>query len=87
MHIPDPSSTLSVVLAGGGSAGHVNPLLATADALRAVSPEWVRETVLPLLADQDRLAQMGAEAAVMGNRDAADVLADMVLSAAGRERA
>jgi UDP-N-acetylglucosamine--N-acetylmuramyl-(pentapeptide) pyrophosphoryl-undecaprenol N-acetylglucosamine transferase len=30
---------VSVVLAGGGSAGHVSPLLATADALRRLSPE------------------------------------------------
>ncbi|SOC51939.1 undecaprenyldiphospho-muramoylpentapeptide beta-N-acetylglucosaminyltransferase [Ornithinimicrobium cerasi] len=30
---------LSVVLAGGGSAGHVNPLLATADSLRSRVPD------------------------------------------------
>jgi UDP-N-acetylglucosamine--N-acetylmuramyl-(pentapeptide) pyrophosphoryl-undecaprenol N-acetylglucosamine transferase len=36
---------LSVLLAGGGSAGHVNPLLATADALRRRAPE-ARLTVL-----------------------------------------
>ncbi|WP_124054998.1 undecaprenyldiphospho-muramoylpentapeptide beta-N-acetylglucosaminyltransferase [Arcanobacterium ihumii] len=29
----------SVVLAGGGTAGHVNPLLATADALRELNPK------------------------------------------------
>ena len=29
---------VSVVLAGGGSAGHVSPLLATADALRRLAP-------------------------------------------------
>ena len=29
---------VSVVLAGGGSAGHVTPLLATADALRRLAP-------------------------------------------------
>ena len=32
---------VSVVLAGGGSAGHVSPLLATADALRRVAPGTV----------------------------------------------
>lgn len=32
------ASPLSVVLAGGGSAGHVNPLLATADCLRRRDP-------------------------------------------------
>lgn len=35
------AAPLSVVLAGGGSAGHVNPLLATADALRRRDPETV----------------------------------------------
>ncbi|MEG3614846.1 undecaprenyldiphospho-muramoylpentapeptide beta-N-acetylglucosaminyltransferase [Isoptericola haloaureus] len=33
------SSVRSVVLAGGGTAGHVNPLLAVADELRARDPE------------------------------------------------
>jgi UDP-N-acetylglucosamine:LPS N-acetylglucosamine transferase len=32
---------VSVVLAGGGSAGHVTPLLATADALRRLAPGTV----------------------------------------------
>ena len=32
---------VSVVLAGGGSAGHVSPLLATADALRRIAPDTV----------------------------------------------
>lgn len=36
-----PSSPLAVVLAGGGTAGHVNPLLATADALRGRVPDVV----------------------------------------------
>jgi len=35
------SRPVSVVLAGGGSAGHVSPLLATADALRRIAPETV----------------------------------------------
>lgn len=39
------STSGSVILAGGGSAGHVNPLLATADALRRADPA-VRITVL-----------------------------------------
>jgi UDP-N-acetylglucosamine--N-acetylmuramyl-(pentapeptide) pyrophosphoryl-undecaprenol N-acetylglucosamine transferase len=36
---------LSVVLAGGGSAGHISPALATADALRRLAPD-VRITML-----------------------------------------
>ena len=39
------TAPLSVVLAGGGTAGHVNPLLATADALRRRVPD-VRIEVL-----------------------------------------
>ena len=34
----DPGRTLSVVLAGGGTAGHVEPALAVADALKALQP-------------------------------------------------
>ncbi|WP_109474367.1 undecaprenyldiphospho-muramoylpentapeptide beta-N-acetylglucosaminyltransferase [Ornithinimicrobium cavernae] len=63
-----------VVAAGGG--------LLVDDA--SVSAPWVRETVLPLLADRDRLALMADEAAVVGNRDAAEVLARMVVAAAWR---
>lgn len=40
-----PSLPRSVVLAGGGTAGHISPLLATADALRRRDPQ-VRITVL-----------------------------------------
>ncbi len=45
---PDPrpgDSTLSVVLAGGGTAGHIEPALAVADALSALHP-GVRITAL-----------------------------------------
>lgn len=63
-----------VVAAGGG--------LLVPDA--EVGAEWVRETVLPLLADQDRLSQLADKAAVMGDRTAAEELAQMVLSAASR---
>ena len=39
------SKTVSVVLAGGGTAGHVEPAMAVADALRAIDPD-VRITAL-----------------------------------------
>ena len=45
---PDPrpgDSTLSVVLAGGGTAGHIEPALAVADALSALQP-GIRITAL-----------------------------------------
>jgi UDP-N-acetylglucosamine--N-acetylmuramyl-(pentapeptide) pyrophosphoryl-undecaprenol N-acetylglucosamine transferase len=61
-----------VVDAGGGL------LVADAD----LSPEWLRGHLLPLLADPDRLAAMGAAAARFGRPDADRLLADLVRSAA-----
>ena len=42
---PDPDSGLSVVLAGGGTAGHIEPAMAVADALVALHP-GIRITAL-----------------------------------------
>lgn len=42
---PDRAAPISVVLAGGGTAGHVEPAMAVADALVALDPD-VRITVL-----------------------------------------
>lgn len=63
-----------VVRAGGG--------LLVEDA--AFDADYVRTTVLPLLADGERLAAMGRAAAALGHRDADEALADLVLSAARR---
>ncbi len=48
----------------------------------ALTPDVVREQVLPLLLDPDRLARMGAAAASLGRRDADATLARMVRDAA-----
>ncbi|MGB3827596.1 MAG: UDP-N-acetylglucosamine--N-acetylmuramyl-(pentapeptide) pyrophosphoryl-undecaprenol N-acetylglucosamine transferase, partial [Ornithinimicrobium sp.] len=60
-----------VVTAGGG-------LLVDDD---MVTPEWVRSTVLPLMADESRLTAMSRAAAGVGHRDADEALVDMVLTA------
>ena len=57
-----------VVEAGGGAL--------TADA--AVTPTWVREQVVPLLTDSERVAAMSAAAASVGERDGDELLADLV---------
>jgi UDP-N-acetylglucosamine--N-acetylmuramyl-(pentapeptide) pyrophosphoryl-undecaprenol N-acetylglucosamine transferase len=64
-----------VVTAGGG--------LLVADA--GCTPEWVRDTLIPLVtdcSDTGRLAAMGAAAARFGIRDGDERLADLVESAA-----
>lgn len=61
-----------VVAAGGG--------VLVEDAL--CTPSWVRGTLLPMLADPERLRAMGASAAGLGRRDADERLVDMVLAAA-----
>jgi UDP-N-acetylglucosamine--N-acetylmuramyl-(pentapeptide) pyrophosphoryl-undecaprenol N-acetylglucosamine transferase len=70
-----------VVAAGGG--------LMVDDA--SCTPDWVRDTLTPLLADPSRLATMGAAAAGFGRRDADERLVDLVLTAIsagpGRRRA
>jgi UDP-N-acetylglucosamine--N-acetylmuramyl-(pentapeptide) pyrophosphoryl-undecaprenol N-acetylglucosamine transferase len=64
-----------VVAAGGGL------MVADADC----TPEWVRDTLTPLLEDPQRLATMGAAAESSGRRDADEKLVDLVLEAV-RER-
>ena len=61
-----------VVAAGGG-------LLVADD---RCTPEWVRGTLLPLLADPAELSAMGAAAARVGIRDGDERLADLVEQAA-----
>jgi UDP-N-acetylglucosamine--N-acetylmuramyl-(pentapeptide) pyrophosphoryl-undecaprenol N-acetylglucosamine transferase len=63
-----------VVAAGGG--------VLVADA--ACSAAWVESTVVPLLADPERLAAMSVAAAGLGHRNADEALARMVLAAARR---
>jgi UDP-N-acetylglucosamine--N-acetylmuramyl-(pentapeptide) pyrophosphoryl-undecaprenol N-acetylglucosamine transferase len=63
-----------VVAAGGG--------LLVDDA--ALTPEWLRGSLLPLLAEPERAAVMGEAAAGFGLLDADRRLADVVRAAAGR---
>lgn len=60
-----------VVAAGGGTL--------TDDAL--VTPAWVREQVIPLVTDKGRVAAMSSAAASIGEPDADELLADLVLTA------
>jgi UDP-N-acetylglucosamine--N-acetylmuramyl-(pentapeptide) pyrophosphoryl-undecaprenol N-acetylglucosamine transferase len=61
-------NALPVVEAGGG--------LLVDDG--EVTPEWVERTVIPLINDAPRLAEMGRAAAAYGRRDGDEALRDMV---------
>ena len=63
-----------IVDAGGGV------LVADAE----LTPAWIRETLVPLLTDAERLAQMSVAAAGLGRRDADDKMVDMILDAVAR---
>jgi UDP-N-acetylglucosamine--N-acetylmuramyl-(pentapeptide) pyrophosphoryl-undecaprenol N-acetylglucosamine transferase len=47
----------------------------------SVSPEWIDSELIPLVTDSDRLAAMAAAAATVGEPDADERLADMVVAA------
>ena len=51
-----------------------------------LTPEWIRDTLLPILLDPDRLAAMSRAAAALGVRDADTRLAAEVISAIGDSR-
>jgi len=48
-----------------------------------LSGQWLSDTVIPLLHDPARLAEMSARAADLGRRDADEKLVDMIYQAAG----
>lgn len=61
-----------VVAAGGG--------VLVDDA--SLSPEWIDETLVPLVTDHARISQMASAAATIGEREADERLADLVVVAA-----
>jgi UDP-N-acetylglucosamine--N-acetylmuramyl-(pentapeptide) pyrophosphoryl-undecaprenol N-acetylglucosamine transferase len=69
-------NALPVEAAGGG--------LIVADA--ALTPDWIHQTLLPILLDAELMAAMSKAAADTGNRDADRLLADEVIAAARRGR-
>ena len=46
-----------------------------------LTPAWLVENLLPLLAERERLSEMGAAAAAFGRRDGDEALADLVYEA------
>jgi UDP-N-acetylglucosamine--N-acetylmuramyl-(pentapeptide) pyrophosphoryl-undecaprenol N-acetylglucosamine transferase len=70
-------NALPIEAAGGG-------LIVADDAL---TPEWIAETLLPVLLDAELVAAMSKAASATGNRDADRLLADQVIDLGRRGRA
>lgn len=68
--------------AGPAVAGGGGLLVADAD----LTPEWIRENLLPVLADPHRRDAMAAAAVAHGSRNAANLVARRVLELAGHDR-
>jgi len=81
-----PAVYVPLPIGNGEQALNAAPVVAAGGGLLVddgdCDPDYVRSTVLPLLADQPRLLAMGAAAASLGHRDADEALADLVLAAA-----
>lgn len=81
-----PSVLVPLPVGNGEQRHNGQPLVDAGGAIMVDNAEftadYVRERVLPLLADADRLDQMGRAAARHGRRDAAEAVAQLVFEAA-----
>jgi UDP-N-acetylglucosamine--N-acetylmuramyl-(pentapeptide) pyrophosphoryl-undecaprenol N-acetylglucosamine transferase len=83
-----PAVYVPLPIGNGEQALNARPVVAAGGALlvddAALDAGWIREHVLPLLLDKERLVDMGTRAARLGHRDADLALAELVLEAMGR---
>jgi UDP-N-acetylglucosamine--N-acetylmuramyl-(pentapeptide) pyrophosphoryl-undecaprenol N-acetylglucosamine transferase len=81
-----PAAYVPLPIGNGEQRRNAEPLVAAGGGLLVadadLSPAWVRGTLLPVLADPDRLAAVAVAARAHGVLDAADRLADLVVRAA-----
>lgn len=83
-----PAAYVPLPIGNGEQELNAQPVVAAGGGLLADDPDctplWVATTLVPLLVDGERLADMGAAAARLGRRDADERLADMVTRAVER---
>jgi UDP-N-acetylglucosamine--N-acetylmuramyl-(pentapeptide) pyrophosphoryl-undecaprenol N-acetylglucosamine transferase len=83
-----PAVYVPLPIGNGEQALNAKPVVGAGGGLlvddAALDAGWIREHLLPLLVDAERLADMGTRAKVLGHRDADVALAELVLEAAGR---
>jgi UDP-N-acetylglucosamine--N-acetylmuramyl-(pentapeptide) pyrophosphoryl-undecaprenol N-acetylglucosamine transferase len=81
-----PAVFIPLPIGNGEQAFNAKPVVDAGGALMvddaALTPQTITETVIPMLTDPDRLAAMSKAARGTGHREAADVLARMVLEVA-----
>ncbi|MET3921880.1 undecaprenyldiphospho-muramoylpentapeptide beta-N-acetylglucosaminyltransferase [Arthrobacter sp. UYEF20] len=81
-----PAVFVPLPIGNGEQALNAAGLVAAGGALivadSAFTPEWVRQNLIPLLLDGDRLARMAASSGQLGIRNADRRVADLVLAAA-----
>jgi len=78
-----PSILVPLPIGNGEQKLNARELVAAGGALLVedanFTPDYVRQSVLPLLSDATRLQEMARAAAGQGRRDAAEVMARMVI--------
>jgi UDP-N-acetylglucosamine--N-acetylmuramyl-(pentapeptide) pyrophosphoryl-undecaprenol N-acetylglucosamine transferase len=83
-----PAAFVPLPVGNGEQRHNAEPVVHAGGALLVedadCTPEWVREVLLPVLADAGRLRRMSAAAASFGTLDGDEQLAAMVERAAGR---
>ncbi|WP_370619225.1 undecaprenyldiphospho-muramoylpentapeptide beta-N-acetylglucosaminyltransferase [Mumia sp. Pv 4-285] len=82
-----PAVFVPLPIGNGEQALNAHPVVGAGGGIlvedAALTPEWVATAVVSLLRDEDRLTRMSAAASDLMPRDADDVLAQIVLDAAG----
>ena len=82
-----PAAYVPLPIGNGEQRLNAAPVVAAGGALEVadadLSPEWLADTLVPLLTDPERVAAMARAAARGGERDADVVLARTALAAAG----
>ncbi len=80
-----PAAYVPLPVGNGEQRLNADPVVAGGGGLlvedSGCTPEWVREVLIPLLVDQERLVTMGRAAARFAVEDADERLADLVLTA------
>jgi UDP-N-acetylglucosamine--N-acetylmuramyl-(pentapeptide) pyrophosphoryl-undecaprenol N-acetylglucosamine transferase len=78
-----PAAFVPLPIGNGEQRLNAEPIVAAGGGLlidnASLTPEWIRDTLLPIVTDPRRVAQMSQAAASLGRRDADTRLADIVL--------